>query len=181
MNARRLGIEQPLWRPLAIGIGADFITLLCACAGIDFGSPFLFQLGLTCVSLVAIWHCDLSHQEEAYSQQRLNSQHHWIAPLIAGSPLALMTIVGWGLLIFVPDNPNEIVQNSGLTNQAVNDVVEPPAKQQHAPFINNSKQPETSFNLWGMIQEIWKRWPGKGLVVMILGGALARYLSKKSY
>ena len=109
INIKRLGLEQPLWRPLAIGVGSVAVSILYVCAGFDFG--FLLETILfTIVPLIALWNADLALQAPAYETQKSTTQDHWIAPAFAGSPLALLTIVGWWLVLFGPLQPKQVVQ-----------------------------------------------------------------------
>jgi len=108
-NARRLRLSQPLWRPLAIGVGSTVAALLYGCAGFDLGIV-IEELTFTVAPLVALWYVDLEAQAPAYSNNRERTQDHWIAPVLAGSPLALLTLVGWWLTLFGPLEPLDVVR-----------------------------------------------------------------------
>ncbi len=109
INARRLGMDQPLWRPLAIGMGSTVLAMLAGCAGIEFGL-ILEVVIFTIAPLIAIYHLDLAPQEKAYAARQTFNQDHWIAPVLAGSPLALLTIAGWWMTLFGPLEPIEVVK-----------------------------------------------------------------------
>ena len=109
LNARRLGLNLPLWRPLAIGVGTTVVAILAAFAGIEFGA-FFDELIFTVAPLVAIYYLDLAPQQKPHAARQPKTQDHWIRPVLAGSPLALLTIVSWWLTLFGPLEPLEVVQ-----------------------------------------------------------------------
>lgn len=79
LNIRRLGLDQPLWRPLAIGVGSTVAGLSLDCAGLD--SIFVEVVFFMVLPLVAIWHLDLFPQVAAHAAQEGRSQDHWIVPV----------------------------------------------------------------------------------------------------
>lgn len=115
LNARRLGLSLPAWRPLAIGIGSTVLYILLSCAGMDRGfiiETLIFEI----VPLVAIWHLDLAAQEQPHAAKQLKTQDHWIGPVLAGSPFGLLTIVSLWLVLFGPLEPLEVVKRFDAAN-----------------------------------------------------------------
>lgn len=117
VNARRLGLDQPLWRPLAIGLGTIGVEVLWVMGGFDLG-VLIHELVFTVAPLFAIYHLDLAPQEKPHAARQPASRDHWIAPVLAGSPLALLTIVGWGMTLFGPLEPIEVVKRFDATKTA---------------------------------------------------------------
>lgn len=120
INAKRLGVDQPLWRPLTIGIGSQLVALAAGCAGLDLGILWS-ELIFTLAPLVLLWSFDLSPQYSEYERKGEENAEKWFVPLLAGSPLALMTIVYWGIVLFAPLSPAETVHrllDASSTNEA---------------------------------------------------------------
>ncbi|MCA9072643.1 MAG: DUF4339 domain-containing protein, partial [Planctomycetaceae bacterium] len=109
INIKRLGLSLPLWRPLAIGIGSMVAAILAAIADWTFGTV-IDTLIFTVAPLIAIWSLDLEPQMAAHRARHQPTQDHWIGPVLAGSPLALLTIVGWWMTLFAPLEPLEVVK-----------------------------------------------------------------------
>ena len=109
INGRRLGLDQPIWRPLAIGIGSQIICITIACAGFETGF-FWGELIFTIAPLLALWSLDLDPQHAEYERQADPPLNNWLIPALAGSPLALLTILGLGVELFAPLEPAVVVQ-----------------------------------------------------------------------
>ncbi|MBI1248150.1 DUF4339 domain-containing protein [bacterium] len=109
INIKRMGLDLPIWRPLAIGFGAPILGILVGCAGIDVGllwGEILFSI----IPLVAIWNLDLAPQQPVHDAQQAESHEAWTLPVVLGSPLALITIAALGIELLSPLTPVEVVQ-----------------------------------------------------------------------
>ena len=109
INIKRMGLNLPIWRPLAIGFGAPMLGILVGCAGIDVG--FLWgEILFSITPLVAIWNLDLAPQQPVHDAQQAESHEAWTLPVVLGSPLALITIAALGIELLAPLTPVEVVQ-----------------------------------------------------------------------
>lgn len=79
LNTRRLGLELPIWRPIAIGVGATVFDSL------PLVDSWLFRLLLYCGTLWVTWYVDLRLQEEPYQRHHheTGSQAAWLVPALA--------------------------------------------------------------------------------------------------
>ncbi len=109
LNARRLGMNQPLWRPLAIGVGATMLGIVVGCSGFEM-NPFVDELIWTGIPLLALWIFDLGPQSERHEELGNHQTAQWMIPLALGAPLGLLTFLGWLLIIFMPLDGREVVQ-----------------------------------------------------------------------
>lgn len=113
INAKRLGSSEPAWRPLAIGFGSMALSVIVAFSNLGLGTFWEVVL-LIVAPLIALWSTDLEGQLPAYEAQRTpSSQDHWIAPVLVGSPLAILMLAGWWAVIFAPLSPREVVERFG--------------------------------------------------------------------
>lgn len=110
VNARRLRMEQPAWRPIvinlvavAIGVGLDLVGL----------RVHLVTVGLFVGATWLIWRLDLRPQVDAYRSQTAihPSGGGWSVPLIVGSPLALMVFVLFVVAPLFPEIPAYVTAN----------------------------------------------------------------------
>lgn len=109
INGRRLGLDQPIWRPLSIGIGSQVLFIAADWVGVDPGI-FWSELLFTIVPLLVLWSVDLDPQHAEHERQGEAPPKRWIIPVLAGSPLALLTILSWGGALFAPLEPAVVVQ-----------------------------------------------------------------------
>lgn len=108
LNGRRLGLSLPLWRPIAIGLGA---TLLDAFIELALFESWFFSLLLYCGALGIIWYVDLRPQVEAYGRrQTTKSQANWLIPVLAGSPAALVVFLAFIVWPLLPLQPHDVCQ-----------------------------------------------------------------------
>ena len=107
LNTRRLGLDQPIARPLAIGVGADLLSLMVVCSGFNL-ELYLDRMLFYVLPLLAIWYLDLAKQRPVYEQRKPTNHTHWMFPLLAGIPLGLLTLIGWFAILFLPPEPEYV-------------------------------------------------------------------------
>lgn len=135
LNTRRLSLALPVWRPLAIGIGATALDIF-----VPFES-YLFSLTLYGSALFAIWKLDLSPQEAAWGQcKQADSKANWLVPCLAGSPAALLVIFGFLIYPLLPASPREVCQEFLATDTA--DEARQYVTTNMYPFIEQLKRIE---------------------------------------
>jgi len=107
LNTRRLGLDQPIARPLAIGVGADLLSLMVVCSGFNL-EIYLDRMLFYVLPLLAIWYLDLAKQRPVYEQRKPTNHTHWMFPLLAGIPLGLLTLIAWFAILFLTPEPENI-------------------------------------------------------------------------
>lgn len=92
LNSRRLHTGLPLWRPIAIGIGATILDMLVSAM---FGDLFLIDLILYAGALGLIWHLDLKPQVPLFETQQAEPRRsaRWFLPSLAGCPTAFFVLL----------------------------------------------------------------------------------------
>lgn len=106
LNARRLQAALPLWRPLAIGIGATVLDMF-----VPTGGFYLVDLAFYLGALWLIWQVDLRRQLPLFEAQTARGRRGgWLWPSLAGSPLALAVLLGFVVAPFWPLEPREVCQ-----------------------------------------------------------------------
>ncbi|MBI1248148.1 DUF4339 domain-containing protein [bacterium] len=104
LNSRRLELDQPVARPIGIGVGAELVGIIFGCSGIDLG-VFLEWILYVMLPLGMIWYFDLSPQLPVYQQRKPTSYTHWMFPLLIGIPFGILTLLIWLVILFVPEEP----------------------------------------------------------------------------
>lgn len=107
INARRLGLSTPWWRP--VGVGAVYL-LLDSLFGSLLGDSYLVSLLLHLGSIGALWVLDLDGQAKQFKDLAVGSvdEGKWLAPGLAGAPLALLVIIYFVVMPFAPLQPMEV-------------------------------------------------------------------------
>lgn len=107
INARRLRVASPIWRPIAIGIGGllglEFLT--------SFFDSWLVEIAAYLGIVFWLWKSDLEPQSaafEARSMQRTSAS--WLFPVLAGSPGAVVAVLGLVIAPLIPPTPQEVCQ-----------------------------------------------------------------------
>ena len=110
MNAKRLGLKSPAYRPILIGVGSVFLSVLVELLWFE---SWLFNVLLYCGAIWVIWMDDLLSQVVTYEQQPKDASDfpdHWIAPTLSGLPLGLMVIVVLVVAPLLPLSPREVCE-----------------------------------------------------------------------
>jgi hypothetical protein len=124
LNARRLQLPLPWWRPLAIAGGGIFLDVFLNGLFLD---SYLVSLLLYLLAAGLIAYLDLLPQRQAYeSACRAGRPHQrWALQLLAGSPLGLLVIVGFVIVplhsLFRPLTPREVCERFARADE-VKDV-----------------------------------------------------------
>lgn len=109
VNARRLGMSLPVWRPVVIGLGATLLDMLISALLFD---SLIVDLILYLGALGLIWRLDLMPQVEPYQARKAacGTQAHWLVPSLAGSPAAALVLFAFILAPLMPLEPREVCQ-----------------------------------------------------------------------
>ena len=110
VNARRLGLKLPIWRPVFIVFAALLIDIVLDLLGL---SLFLVTIGLFVGANWLIWKTALRPQLDAYSQKTTVQKKtgRWLVPLIVGSPLAIVVFCTMVIAPLVPGVPKYVSEN----------------------------------------------------------------------
>jgi tetratricopeptide (TPR) repeat protein len=114
LNARRLGLELPIWRPITIALVAYSLDIMFAFLGIG---SYLMSVALFTGAAWLIWHFDLKPQVQAYGSRATASPDnwHWFLPLVAGGPLSLLVFLAFIVAPMVPAIPGYVyINNEGV-------------------------------------------------------------------
>jgi hypothetical protein len=111
LNARRLGIDLPIWRPMIVALVGFTLDILLALLGM---SSYLVSVALFVGAAWLIWHFDLKLQVEAHRQRASASQDHWhwFFPLLAGGPLGTLVFLAFIVAPMLPPTPEYVQANN---------------------------------------------------------------------
>jgi hypothetical protein len=120
INTKRLGVTLPLWRPVAIGVGATILDILISSM---LGDSLILDLVLYLGALALIWHIDIKPQIQSFRSRQIEcgQQASWLVPGLAGSPLALLVLFGFVVSPLLPLQPRDVCQrfvNARSLNEA---------------------------------------------------------------
>ena len=103
INARRLRSTLPIWRPLAIGVGATALDFL------PFDS-YIFDMVLYLGAIGLIWFLDLAPQVPMFERGQAENgrQAGWIVPGLLGSPITLLVFFMFVVAPLLPLEPREV-------------------------------------------------------------------------
>jgi hypothetical protein len=107
INARRLGMATPWYRPLAPALAWIVIDGLCEAW---WGEGYFRSLGIYLGCVWALWSSDLEGQAKEFRKTQSSgaSEGHWLVPGIAGSPLALLIFLAFLVSPFAPLEPRQV-------------------------------------------------------------------------
>ena len=108
MNGRRLGMNTPSWRPIALGLGS-----VVADIGISFVyESYLVSAVLYLGALGLIWGLDLNPQAAVYRQrmQVETAGGGWLVPSLVGVPLALLVLFAFVVYPLMPLEPRQVCE-----------------------------------------------------------------------
>jgi hypothetical protein len=108
VNARRLGLDTPWWRPVGIGVGSLVVFL-----ALDFWlDSYLLGLALYLGAVGLIAALDLVPQKEPYL--RHSGQGHatggWVGPSLAGVVPALLVFITFVVFPLLPLSPRQVCE-----------------------------------------------------------------------
>lgn len=114
MNARRLRLTVPLWRPVAIGVGSVVLSLIQS----SLIDSYLLDLMLYLGAIALIGYLDLLPQIEVYRQHVSQGglAGNWTVPSLLGAPLAFAVFLGFLVSPFLPLNPSQVCEKFMLAS-----------------------------------------------------------------
>jgi hypothetical protein len=91
LNAGRLGLNLPVWRPLAIGFGSLALAIVVDAVA----DLYLLDILFYCGALGLLWYFDLQPQCAAYGLHAGKGQPTggWLIPLLSGAPVAVLVFL----------------------------------------------------------------------------------------
>lgn len=107
VNARRLGMPAPWWRPVGIGVA---YLVLDGLLGSWLGDSYLISLLIHLGSVGVLWVTDLDGQAKQFKSLSAgsNGEGKWLVPGLAGAPLALLSVIYFLIMPFAPLEPREV-------------------------------------------------------------------------
>lgn len=117
LNARRLHMKAPVWRPITIGIG---VTVLDIVVSMVIGDNWFLDLFLYLGGLGLIWHLDLNPQLQTFVSRKpvCDRKASWLVPALAGSPVGFLVVLAFLIVPLLPLGPREVCQKFLATETA---------------------------------------------------------------
>jgi hypothetical protein len=108
VNARRLGLNTPWWRPVGIGVAS---LVLDALLGLWLDS-YLLSVVLYLGALVLIWLADLRVQADEFKRQvsPFMRQGGWLVPILSGLPVAPLVFFAFVVAPLSPLEPRQVCE-----------------------------------------------------------------------
>ena len=108
MNSRRLGLSTPIARPIGCLVGwiaADWFVSV-------FYTSLWVEVALYLAAAWLIWEVELRHQMRAFEDHVAQGRPRagWLVPHIAGTPLAVLTFVGFVIVPLQPLEPRDVCE-----------------------------------------------------------------------
>jgi len=109
INARRLGLTSPWYRPVGIALASIVLDELLDAW---WGRGYFRSLGLYLGTVWALWSVELEGQMKVLRSQRNSdvSEGSWLVPGIAGAPLALLAFLAFVVTPLMPLEPREVCE-----------------------------------------------------------------------
>ena len=116
LNARRLQLGLPWWRPIAIGVGTLVLDILVSM----FFEAYLVDLLLYGGALALIWFIDLVRCDFFRSHAANTGQPGggWVWPSLIGAPIALLVFFTFVVSPFIPLEPREVEKLVAATKES---------------------------------------------------------------
>lgn len=106
VNARRLGMNAPWYRPIGIVVAWFFFDLLMFRW---IGESWWYSMISLTANLFVLWAVDLEPQAQVYRARQRPSAGAW-GPCLAGAPLGFLTILGLVIVPLLPLQPRQVCE-----------------------------------------------------------------------